>query len=172
MLKLYEISDLYNEFVRMVDDGEIDDPQAITDTLEGIKQEFDDKCESIACLFKALSKEAEDIEDEAKALMARAKYKRNVCDHLKDYLAASMQSVGQSKLERPRVKLSFRKSESLEITDEIALQRGLTDAERLDLLRIVVERKFDKTAIKKAIKDGTMALPGCTIVTKDNLLIK
>ena len=62
---LYEISDLYRNLLTAIEDGTIEDPQAIDDSLEGIQQEFDDKCESIACIYKSLSAEADMLEAEA-----------------------------------------------------------------------------------------------------------
>lgn len=168
---LYEISDLYTGFMNAVENGEIDDPEVITDTLDGIKEAFDDKVESIALLFKTISAEADAIETEAKALAARAKYKRSVCDRLKEYIATNMQNVGQTKLERAKVSLSFRKSEALEIIDDTALFNSLTTAGAGNLVSLEIQRKYDKTGIKKALKSGA-TFDGCALVTKDNLQIR
>lgn len=168
---LYEISDRYTGFLALVDSGEIDDMQAITDTLDSIQQEFDQKVDNIACLFKSLSSEADAIEAEAKRLTGRAKYKRNVCDRLKAYVAANMQMIGQEKFENERNRVSFTKSKSLDITDEDALYGSLEAAGRLDLVKIVTERNFDKTAIKKEINGGA-AFDGATVRENKNLQIK
>lgn len=168
---LYEISDRYLGFMELVNSGEIEDPQAITDTLDAIQQEFDQKVDNIACLFKSLSAEADAIEAEAKRLQDRAKYKRNVCDRLKAYVAANMQAIGQEKFENERTRVSFTRSKALDITDEDALYGSLEAAGRLDLVRIVTERKFDKTAIKKEIAGGA-ELEGATVRENRNLQIK
>ena len=168
---LYEISDRYFGFMELVNSGEIDDMQAITDTLDAIQQEFDQKVDNIACLFKSLSSEADAIEAEAKRLTERAKYKRNVCDRLKAYVAACMQSIGQEKFENERNKVSFSRSKSIEITDEEALYASLEAEDRLDLVRVVTEKKFDKTAIKKAISSGA-AFDGAVVQEHRNLQIK
>jgi len=168
---LYEISDRYTGFMVLVESGEIEDPQAITDTLDAIQQEFDAKVDNIACLFKSLSAEADAIEAEAKRLQDRAKYKRNVCDRLKAYVSANMQAIGQEKFENSRTRVSFTKSKALDITDEEALYGSLEAAGRLDLVKIVTERKFDKTAIKKEITGGA-ALEGAFIRENKNLQIK
>lgn len=168
---LYEISDVYKDFISAVENGEIEDPQAIADTLDGIQQEFDAKVENIACLYKSMSAEAEAIETEAKALAARAKYKRNVCERMRQYVASNMLAVGQAKYESPRARLSFRKSESLEITDEGKLAASLSIAGADDLLTVETVRKFDKAGIKKAVKEGAV-LYGCEIITNQNLQIR
>ena len=168
---LYEISDQYRAFMQMVDSGEIEDMEAISDTLESIQQEFDAKVDNIACLFKSLSAEAEAIEMEAKRLMERAKYKRNVCDRLKSYVSANMQAIGQEKFENERTRVSFTKSKSLEITDEDALYTALEASGRLDLVNIVTERKFDKTAIKREINGGTF-FDGANVKINKNIQIR
>lgn len=171
MLKLYEISAAYNDFISLVDSGEIDDPQAITDTLDCIQQDFDAKVDNIACLFKSLNAEADAIEAEAKRQLERAKAKRSVCERLKAYVSANMKSIGQEKFENDRNRISFTKSKSLEITDEDALFNALSAAGRLDLVKVEQVRKFDKTAIKKTISGG-VTFDGATVNTNSNIQIK
>lgn len=171
MLKLYEISNAYNDFIRLVDDGEIDDPQAITDTLDSIEQEFDAKVDNIACLFKSLNAEADAIETEAKRQLERAKAKRNVCERLKAYVSENMKACRREKFENDRTRISFTSSKSLEITDENALFNALSAAGRLDLVRVEQVRKFDKSAIKKAINGG-VSFDGATVNTNSNIQIK
>lgn len=168
---LYEISDLYRNLLTAIEDGTIEDPQAIDDSLEGIQQEFDDKCESIACIYKSLSAEADMLEAEAKSLIERATFKRRACERMKNYVASNMQSIGQNVLETPKCKLSFRKSEALNIYDDQALFNSLRASGLSDLYEEVQTVKYDKTGIKKAVKSGT-EIDGVMIETKSNLQIK
>ena len=55
-MKLYEISSQYNQFLQAVENGDIP-IEAVSDTLEAIEGEFEDKADNIACLIK--NKEAE-----------------------------------------------------------------------------------------------------------------
>lgn len=168
---LYEIADNYRTFMEMVDAGELEDMDAVADTLEAIQQEFDAKLDNIACLYKSLSAEADAIEAEAKHLLERAKYKRNVCDRLKSYVSAQMQSIGQDRFENERNRISFTKSTALAVTDESALFNALQLANRDDLYEVEEVTKFDKTGIKKALKDGN-TFAGCELKTNKNLQIK
>ena len=168
---LYTISDLYRDLLNAIEDGTIEDPQAIDDTLEGIQQEFDEKCESVACLYKSISAEADALEAEAKSLAERATYKRRACERLRNYVASNMRSIGQEKLETPRCRLTFRRSESLNILDDKTLFNSLRDAGLGELARTEETIKFDKTGIKKAFKEGTV-LDGAEVVTNQNLQIK
>lgn len=168
---LYTISDLYRDLLNAIEDGVIEDPQAIDDTLEGIEQEFDDKCENIACLYKSISAEADALEAEAKSLAERATYKRRACDRLRNYVASNMLSVGKEKIETPRCRLSFRKSESLNIVSDKALFNSLTEAGLNELAHVEEVIKWDKTGIKKALRNG-MKLDGAEVITNENLQIK
>lgn len=170
-MKLYEISEQLKTFQQMAEDGYFEDEKTILDTLESIQMEFDNKLENIACMYKGLSVEADAIEAEAKSLLERAAKARKTCEWLKDYMTANLQSVGQTKFESPRVRLSFRKSESVSITDEDSLFNSLTGAGMDSAITKVESIKYDKKAIKQALKDG-IVLDGVEIVTNNNLQIK
>ncbi len=170
-MKLYEISEQLKTFQQMAEDGFFEDEQTILDTLESIQMEFDNKLENIACMYKGLSVEADAIEAEAKSLMERASKARKTCDWLKDYMTANLQSVGQTKFESPRVRLSFRKSESVSVTNEEVLFNSL-QASGMDSLASVVETvKFDKKGLKQALKDG-IELNGVELIKNNNMKIK
>lgn len=168
---LYEIADTYRDFLDAVENGDIEDMDAIADTLDSLQQEFDCKVDNIACLYKSLSAEADAIDAEAKRLQERAKYKRNVCDRLRAYVASNMQSIGQERFENERNSISFRKATSLSIVDEHALLTALQVANRTDLYETEEVVKFDKTGIKKVIKDG-ISFAGCELKTSKNIQIK
>jgi len=168
---LYDIADSYQNFMQMVENGEIEDEQVIADTLDSINQEFDAKVDNIACLFKSISAEADAIEAEAKRLIERAHYKRNVCDRLKAYVSAYMQVVGKDKFENERNRVSFSKSQALDVLDEQTLIASLNVAGREDLYRVEEVVKVDKAGIKKAIKDGA-SFAGCEVKTNKNIQIK
>ena len=171
MATLYELTDQYNAFVEAVENGEIEDEQAITDTLEAIEEAFDEKAEHIALLIKNMSAEAEAIKAETAKLTARAKTKENTVERLRTYLGNHLLMIGQEKLETARCKLTFRKSESVIVADEQRLLDACRNSGIDGLAQTVETVKFDKTAIKKAIKDGT-ALDGAYIEVKKNLQIK
>lgn len=166
---LYDISDRYLGFMALVENAEIDDPEAITDTLDAINQEFDEKLDNIACLYKSLLGEAELLDAEAKKLSERARFKKNVCERLKNYLSSNMGAMGRDKFENGRTKITFSKSKSLEIEDEDALFSSLIATDKMNLVKL--ERKFDKTGIKKEILAGGY-ISGATIKENRNIQIK
>lgn len=170
-MKLYELSAQYNDFLYLLDNEVEMDEQTINDTLESIQASFDDKCESIALMCKQLAIEADGIEAEAKSLEARARSKRKTIEHLRDYVAANMRSIGQDRLETSRCKLTFRRSESVSIYDEQRLYCACKASGIDGLCEKVESVKFNKAEIKKALKDG-VALDGAIIDSKQNLQIK
>ena len=79
-MKLYELTDQYNQLLEMAD---CDIPEdVLRDTLESISQEFDEKADSIACLIKDLDAEANAIRLEEVQLASRRKSRQKTADKL------------------------------------------------------------------------------------------
>lgn len=93
-------------------------------------------------------------------LLARTRHHKEL---FKQRLSDAMQQFGVEKIETPTLKLSFRKSEVVEIDDEDLIPLGLKT--------IKTEASPSKTAIKEAFKAG-MNVPGARLVTKQNLQIR
>lgn len=113
------------------------------DELEAIHMEFDEKIENICLWVKNLRAEASAIKLEEKNLADRRKAKENKADRLEEYVAANLDG---KKFETPRVKVSFRKSESVEIIDENAVPDNFVECK--------TERKPRKNDIKKFLKEA------------------
>lgn len=166
-MRLYELTAELSEFLERVDEGDIPE-EAISDTLESITMDIEEKADNIACVLKSLDAEISAIEEEAKKLTERAKAKEKAYGRIKEYLAENLQRVGMDKLETARNKITFRKSESVEIDEGAFL--GWADVHRDDLLTYTAP-KPNKTLIKKALKDGE-EIVGAQIVVKSNIQIK
>lgn len=162
-MTLYEISREYSDFVIAVENGEIPE-EAINDTFEMLTGELDEKIDNTACVIKNLNAEAAAIKGEIDALAARKKSKENLVAYLKNKIAQAMQSSGKIKLETPRNALSFRRSESVEISDEAAFVAQHPEY-------VAYSPKIDKTEVKKAIKAGE-TIDGAALIEKQNLQIK
>ena len=82
-MKLYELTDQYNQLLEMAD---CDIPEdVLRDTLESISQEFDEKADSIACLIK-------DLDAEANAIISAS---RRECIGATIYLVGKEASTGK-----------------------------------------------------------------------------
>ena len=143
---------------RMVntESGEIIDIEA----LAALEIERDVKIENIGCWIKNLLADAEALKQQKNIFAEREKVAKNKAESLKNYLTVILDG---KKFETSRVAMSFRKSESVEFTGE------LIDVPHQFLK--FKEPELDKTAIKKAIKDGEN-VPCCQLVSKMNLQIK
>lgn len=165
MASLYELDQavlavLDNGLIFDEETGEILFDEDNFDQLEMLRS---DKMENVALYIKSVEADAAAIKAEEKALKDRREVKEKKAERLRDYLTRSMQTFGDTKLETPRVALSFRKSEQVEIVDEGKLPP--------DYCRTKTTVTPDKAAIKKAIKSGE-AVDGATLVERQNLQIK
>ena len=167
-MKLYEISNEYNQFLQAVEDEEIP-IEAVADTLEGIKGEFNEKADNIACMIKNQEAEMLAIKAEKEALDKRMKSKKAQIDSLKHYLSCSMQAIGMERLETPRNAISFRKSTSLYIADEEAFKEQYPD---LCITETTV--KIPKADVTKLMKEGKelegAELSDSFVVTDGNII--
>jgi hypothetical protein len=157
-MKLYEIAEKHNTALLAMADIEGLDESVITDTLEALEGEFNDKALSVAGFFQNIEAEIKAMRDAEKRIAERRKFKESSVTRLKDYLQREMIRTGITKIECPQFVISLRNNpESVQIVDE-----SLIPAE---FKRISYE--IDKVAIKKA-----GYCPGAEIVKKQSLVIK
>lgn len=169
-MKLYELTNEYQSLLNMLDEDSEFPAEAITDTLESITAEIEVKADNIACVLKNLYAEIEAIKAEETRLAERRKSKQTAYDRIKQYLSDELQKANVSKVETARNKITFRKSESVDlIVDEGAFINWA--AENRDDLLTYKQPTINKTAIKAAIKEGAN-IAGAQIVEKQNIQIK
>ena len=142
------------------DTGEIGD----YDIFCELQMEREAKVENMALWIKNLNAEADAIKAEKDNLADREKAARNKADRLKKYLAEIL--CGE-KFTTPRVAVTFRKSEAVEI-DEDFIEWA---REKAGYLLKYKDPEVNKTAIKEAIKNGT-AIEFARIVQNNNIQIK
>jgi len=129
------------------------------DKFEELSLTRDAKVENICLWIKNLKAEAEALKAEKDAFAARQKAAENKMESLKRYISGYLEGTS---FESAKVKVSFRKSESLEI-----LEGAVIPDEYLKFK----EPEVNKTDLKKAIKEG-LQLPGVSIVENQNIQIK
>ena len=167
-MKLYELTKDYMDLLYAIDNEEIPE-EAITDTLEAITANIEEKADNIACMLKGLEAEAAAIKAEEDRLKARRQAKERVHERIKAYLSEELQKANITAVDTPRTKITFRKSESVHITNETTF---LTWAllNRDDLIKYG-EPEPNKTAIKKALKEGAV-VEGAELRVNQNMQIK
>ena len=160
---IYQIANEYQLIINKVIelDGEITPEQEIELIIN--KNELEQKGINYAYLIKSLDSDCEAIDAELKRLQQLKKVRTNLAERLKDTISNAMNLYEVEKIETPLIKLSFRNSESVEITNE----------KQLDACFIVTKTVSspDKKAIKDAIKNGEV-VTGATISYNRNLQIK
>lgn len=158
-MTIYEID---KEILNCIDleTGEIID----IDRLNDLQLERDTKIENVACWIKELKAEAEAIKAEKLALAERQKVAENKAESLKKWLAYALD--GQ-KFKTSKCSISYRKSESVEVTEE-----GLNNLiKEHDELLTYKAPEPNKTAIKQALKDG-LSVQGVQLVQNTSTIIK
>ena len=154
MANLYEINEQILSCVDM-ETGEIID----MDKLQELQIAFDEKVEGIACWIKNLLSEAKAIKEEKDNLAARQKVCENKAESLKKYLFGAL---GGQKFKTPKVSISYRGSEAVEVLDISKLDD--------DYLKYA-EPTVDKTKVKQALKAG-VKLQGVQLVKNQNIQIR
>ena len=161
-MTLYEID---MEILACVDpeSGEIID----FEKLEELQMQREEKIEKMALWYKNLLSDADALKAEKTALAEREAAARQKAESIKKWLT---EALNGSKMSTPKVAVSFRRSESVEITDEVTFVGWAQAANRDDLLTYK-EPTPNKTAIKAALKTGEN-INGASIVEKNNIQIK
>ena len=153
-MNLYELD---NEILGCVDieTGEIFDEAK----FEALGLERDAKIENICLWIKNLKAEAEALKIEKDAFAKRQKAAENKMESLKKYITNYLEGTP---FESTKVKVSFRKSESIEVTDISKIPEKYLKYKDPDV---------DKTSIKAAIKQGE-SFEGLILVENQNIQIK
>ena len=167
-MTLYEISDNYLQLLAAIEAGDIPE-EAISDTLEAVEGELDDKIDNIACYIKSLRAEAEIIKAEEHNLAARRKAKESKAERLAEYLSDAMQRSNKTKLETARNKISFRRSYGTRITDEEAFIEW-AEQNAPDAIKKTVTVKPVLAVVKELCK--TTNLPFAVVEETQNIQIK
>ena len=129
------------------------------DNLENLQLVKEEKLEGCAVVYKELKADAEALATEIKTLQERKNRILKKQEWLADYMAVALNG---EKLKTPKCTISYRKSESVELTGNI---------EEVPSEYCKTKVELDKTAVKKAIKEG-IEVPGCSLIAKMNMQVK
>lgn len=166
-MTLFELQENYKAVQAMAENEEID-AQAILDTLEAIGGEIDIKADNIACIIKSLDYESKAIADEIKGLQERKKAKESKAASLKEYLFYAMLSLGKSKIETARNRLSIRNNPAKVVISNLELIKPLSWAWKV---RELTESDIDKTELKSRLQAGEN-IEGASLEQGQSLVIK
>lgn len=158
-MKLYELDAMIEAFEFEIDEetGEI-----LNDgELAMLEMEREAKIENIALWIKNLNAEVEAYKREKESFQKKEKQAEKKIESLKYYLKFILNG---EKFKSNRVTISYRKSESVMLSEDFADECDLR-------FLIPQEPKIDKLKIKKALKLGEK-IDGAFLIEKQNIQIK
>ena len=179
MANLYEIDyqlRVLEDYMCDPDTGELLDEDSFNAKFDEIQMALSEKIENSMCFYKNLQADIEAFKAEEKNLAQRRKVKENLAERIKNRIdnyirmkytnedgVVDTDSLNKFKMETPRMKLSYRKSDSVDVYDIDSLPK--------EYIKEKVEVSADKTALKKDIKSGK-EINGAKIVTNLNMQVK
>jgi hypothetical protein len=137
--------------------------EEIGNHLTSLAIPFQEKCVGVAHHIKNIEADETAIEAEIARLKVLLERTSRDKEFFKRYLASAMLSTNTDEIKVPTLKLSFRKSESVEVEDEAKVPDKYK--RRKEVVTV------DKVAIKEAWKQG-VGVEGTRIVENKNLQIK
>ena len=159
-MTIYEIDEKILNCIDL-ETGEIID----IDKLNELQLEKDAKIENVACWIKELKAEAEAIKAEKLVLAERQKVAENKAESLKKWLAYALNG---EKFKTAKCSVSFRRSESVEVTEE-GLEALMKEHDELLTYKAP---EPNKTAIKNAIKNDGLSVQGVRLECNTSTIIK
>ena len=164
-MKLYDINTEIHTVQMMLEEwaqeheGDITD-FPLNDNLAGITMDRETKLLSIACVIKDYEADADAMAAEIKKMADRKKSVQSKADSMRQWLERNL-TEGE-KLHDSRADIGWRKSTVLDMTCE---PESLPDYLQTVLITA------NKNNIKDCLKRGE-SIPGCSLVTRQNMQIK
>ena len=125
--------------------------------LEELEKNKEELLEDAALAIKNLNAELDALKNEIKQMTERKQRAARNIDTLKKVLK---ESLNGEKIKTPRVQITYRKSQSVNILN----------LDKIPEQYIKIKKEADKTAIKKALKAGTVE--GAEITSNTSIIIR
>jgi len=162
-MNIFKIQSEYQQIVtQLIENGGELTPD-LELAMQITKDNFHSKSESYGYCIREINYNKEIIEKEIERLQKLNKSCDKTIVKLKDRVELAMNTFEVDKIETPLIKISFRKSESVEVEDVNQLPN--------EYKVIKLTETADKFKIKDAIKAGEI-IEGCSIKTNRNIQIK
>jgi hypothetical protein len=161
MKSIYQLTTEALEIASLLEENEL--TPEIEQALVINQDELKEKALNYAYVIRSFEDDVTSIDNEIKRLRALKEAKTNSIERLKESISTAMNIYGIEKVESPLLKLSFRKSEAVEITNEEVLPMSFKTEK--------VTYTPNKVKIKEAIKNGETVF-GAILQINSNLQIK
>jgi len=162
-LNIYQIEKEYLEFANQLIEsgGECTPELELQLTIN--QEQLEQKARGYGFVVKQMESDVSIIDAEIKRLGELKKARLKTIERLETTVSQAMQLYQINRLETPTLKISFRKSESVEIDDESAISFAY--------LKEKITYTIDKAMIKEAIKKGEV-VAGARLQINQNIQIK
>ena len=148
MAKLYEIVGEFKELLEMASEENMDQ-KLISDTLEGVEFEFEEKADGYAKVVKMLEGDVEAIDKEIKRLTEKKNTIKNNISGIKKNLENAMLVTGKTKFKTLLFGYNIQKNPaSVSIDDETLIQKDFW---------IEQEPKLDKKSLAAFLKENEVS---------------
>lgn len=162
-MNLFNITSEYRQLEAALIENEGELTEQLEQALQINQDQLQAKGISYGYVIKSIESEIDIIDAEIKRLASLKKVRENASDRLRTTLQAAMECFGVLELKTPTLKISFRKSESVNITDMDALPRNFITVKTTEMP--------NKADIKAALKEGKV-IEGAELVLNNNLQIR
>jgi hypothetical protein len=159
-MKLYEINERLENLLLM-DSGIVDltTGEILTEeAVDELMMEREEKIEACLLFIKNQNAEADALKNEIEKLTRRMRGCLSKADWTKQYVYHQLKG---EKFSTPKVSISYRKSKSIEVTDETKIPAEYWKE----------KREVNKAELKEALLNG-LEIDGATIVEKENIVVK
>lgn len=148
MAKLYEIVGAFKELLEMASEENMDQ-KLISDTLEGVEIEFEEKADGYAKVVKMLEGDVEAIDKEIKRLTEKKNTIKNNISGIKKNLENAMITTGKTKFKTLLFGYNIQKNPvSVSIDDENQIPKDFW---------IEQEPKLDKKSLAAYLKENEVS---------------
>lgn len=160
-MNLFNIQQQYLSLAHQLSEGEVT-PELEQELIIN-QEQLQEKAVNYGYVIKQLGHEVNAVDIEIKRLQELKKRNNNAIERMETAISNAMQLYGIEKVDSSFLKLSFRKSESVEIVNEEQLAAKFTTTK--------TTTTPNKVAIKEALKRGEVVY-GALLSTNFNLQIK
>ena len=162
-MNIYQLTTEYKQLESILIENEGELTPDLEQALQINQDQLQAKGISYGYVIKSIEAESDIIDAEIKRLTQLKKVRDNAAERLKTTLKQAMEMYGVLELKTPTLKISFRKSESVEIIDMDLLDEKYITKKTTEMP--------NKTEIKEALKRGEV-IEGAELRTNNNLQIK
>ncbi|PYY88079.1 hypothetical protein DNK59_10515 [Pseudomonas sp. TKO26] len=154
MTELYALTGQMAELAALADTDDEGLRQAIQDTMDGIKGEFEVKAESIVMLRRNIEGDIDAIDKEVDRLNELKRIKKNTVGQLSDFLRRNMEAADIKTIKRPLFTITLALSPEKVIVDD---EKAVPD-EFVSLKSVITPDKKTIAVRLKEIRDHNEAV--------------